>query len=246
MLKKHTISIAALASCFLVVGAWAQLVENKFLQVFNDNNAVVTALGNTVSLAPPAFSAVDTGAERPILIAQTTTPSLPPTTAVVEAPETASPGFSADMSTEALQAEIAAQVAQGKDLNTVLAAARNAGVPDVSFVRAAVQVGVAVATITTTLINATADPTAALRTLGTAFIGNQTALESVVAAAATVSTVTLSPAAVVASIEAGCGSTCVTAPVVIAQTTTVTAVPLPAPVATTPQGSGGNTPLSPS
>ncbi len=254
MIKKHKKSAVVVASVFLGAGAWAQLSNNDFLQFLASPSSVAAPLASTVELTAPAFSASVSAAELPVLVAQASTQPLPSSGSAVSAPAGQTPGFSAGMSPEALQAEIAAQVAQGKDLATVLAAARTAGVPDVVFVAAAAKAGVTVAAITTAVISASTDTAVALRTLGLAFTGDQVALESVLATAITISTVALSPAAVESSIESGCGRDCLAAPAVVAQTAPETATaPAPTPAATTTSssvggggGSGGSAPASPS
>lgn len=248
MIKKHKKSILVVTSVFLGAGAWAQLSSAPVFQSFSASLAAPGALGTEVVLTPPAFTANVSAAEAPVLIAQVSAPQ--PTTATAPA----APTFSASMSPEALSAAIAAQVAQGKDLESVLKEARAAGVQDVAFASAAAKAGVSVAAITTTVIKASADPAAALSTLGQAFSGDQVALQSVLATAVTISTVTLSPSVVQSAIESG-------ATTVIAQATTTTSTAAPAVEATAPSttsatttsssvggggGSGGSTPISPS
>ncbi len=255
MIKKHKKTIALAASVLLGASAWAGFSGSTVLETIRQQ-ALAAPAQQGAGFAAPAAAGTDAAAlfdrvasaEAPLLLAQAPVPQTPqPVTA---------PGFSAGMSAEELKAEIAAQLAQGKSLESVLQAARSAGVKDAEFASAASKAGVAVASITATILNLATNPAAvadALKDLGTAFAGDQVALEAVFATAATASNVALSPAALESSIEAGCGRDCLPAAVVAnAQQAQGNApAPTPAPATTTNPsvgsggGNGGSKPISP-
>ena len=258
MIKKHKKTIALAASVLLGASAWAGFSGSTVLETIRQQ-ALAAPAQQGAGFAAPAAAGTDAAAlfdrvasaEAPLLLAQARVPQTPQPVTAQATPS----GFSAGMSAEELKAEIAVQVAQGKSLESVLQAARSAGVKDAEFASAASKAGVAVASITATLLNLATNPAAvadALKALGTAFAGDQVALEAVFATAATASNVALSPAAVESSIEAGCGRDCLPAAVVAnAQTTSnAPAVSAPPPSTTTNSsvgggGGGGSNPISP-
>ena len=254
MIKNHTKAALIALAVFLGAGAWAQFSGSSVSQNIEGSLPMIPALaGRDVSRLPDFNTSLPKG-ELLTQIAQAPNQQTAPVSSISTTPAQApaSQGFTADMSPEALKAEIAAQILQGKDLETVLRAARTAGVQDGAFASAAAQAGVSIATITTTVITLSADPAGALATLGKAFAGDPVALAAVFTTAVTISSVTLSPAAVGSAIEAGCGQTCLPAAVVAAaQASTSTPDTSTSNTGTTTgssagSGSGGNTPISPS
>jgi len=252
MIKNHTKAALAAVAVFLAAGAWAQFSGSNALQSIESSLQMIPTLaGRDVSRLPDFNTNLPKG-ELPAQFAQAPNQQTAPVSSISTTPAQAPApqGFTADMSPEALKAEIAAQILQGKDLATVLQAARTAGVQDSVFVSAAAQAGVSIATITTTVIALSADPAGALATLGKAFAGDPVALAAVFTTAVTISSVTLSPAAVGSAIEAGCGQNCLPAAVVAAAQASAT-TPGTSNTGTTTgssagSGSGGNTPISPS
>ena len=179
--------------------------------------------------------------------------------------------FATDMSPEAIEQEIAQQVASGLSIDAVLQAAQAVGITVESFAVAAAKSGVPVTSITTAVLAAARDPAVALNSLGNAFAADPAALEAVFTTAITLPSVTMSPAAVEASVESGCGRDClptavVTAVLASSSTATETTAdstteappsvvtevePPPSVVTTTTSpsssggGSGGSAPISP-
>lgn len=158
--------------------------------------------------------------------------------------------------TSALSQQTATQLsrllAAGK-LDEALRQARNAGLDLKAFATFAAQNGVSVADITIAVLNSGVPVATALKALGAAFAVNMQAVATVFATAITMPNITLDPATVEASIEAGCTKDCLPAPLVsnlVNEPANPYRSPALMPTSTTNSsssgsGSGGSKPISP-
>ena len=106
------------------------------------------------------------------------------------------------------------QLLAGGKLEEALQLAKQLGLSLKDFAVLAAQQGVSVAAITTAVLNSGVSADVGLKALGDAFAGNQEALATVFSTAITMASITLEPAAVESSIEAGCGKDCLPAALV--------------------------------
>lgn len=144
------------------------------------------------------------------------------------------------------------QLLAGGKLEEALQLAKQLGLSLKDFAVLAAQQGVSVAAITTAVLNSGVSAEVGLKALGDAFAGNQEALAAVFSTAITMASITLEPAAVESSIEAGCGKDCLPAALVASLTQSASASSAPATTGSTTtnstssgSGSGTAKPVSP-